>query len=1066
MTSSDISSFIDEESGSSISNNIEVTNHKLVRTHRNESLKKNIEDDDINANPEDANHSFYPKRCKTSKKDRKSETLVLNDKSLSIWMLYCYLVTFWALPYPMRLCGLKTKEQQKLWREKIGLIVIIFVLASLVAYLTLGLTKTTCSFQESKINVRNLDSSYIAIHGRAFRYQPLFGSHDTSLRINSKDSRLSGPSYLGGMDFSFQFQNLNENCASLVKPVTDKYSSYKMKTSSLSTYFPCHPYTSIGLKYGVENCHINSPERFALYNMFSTSLEIVYKWDQLKDSPNRKLVAYNGNVMDLNLLKYFKRELFEYPNVFDDLTNLETIDGCDVSLSFTSKHNKRIARCLVDLTKVGQIDSQTIGCLMSSTILYVSLTLIISIVVFKFIAACYFRWFISKKQGAFRLDSKSFIEYINSIEEWSKNMNVEAPLKKVDPHLRPKQPRDKIYSTFKRKFSVTNNLLKRSSQLYNSSPNSSYPSLSKIDENISTENFNGLTTMSIQTSLSKYKVKSPNNAKQINSLLNPSTFLNSKRVYKAPKVFLRSIIHENVVEQPPITYMPDSYPLIHTICFVTCYSEDEEGIRITLDSLSTSSYPNSHKLLFIVCDGLIKGSGSDDYTSDIILKMMNDYVKSPQQVEPSSYLSIATGAKQHNMAKVYAGFYKYNDSTVPRDKQQRVPMILVVKCGTPAEQVSAKPGNRGKRDSQVILMSFMKKVMLNERMTNLEYVLLKNVYQLTGLMAEQYEAVLMVDADTKIFPDSLTHMVAELVKDPLIMGLCGETKIANKKDSWVTAIQVFEYYISHHQIKAFESVFNSVTCLPGCFSIYRIKSPKGNDGEWVPILSNPEIVEKYSDNDTTSLHKKNLLLLGEDRYLSSLMLKTFPKRKQIFVSKAACKTTVPSEFSVLLSQRRRWINSTIHNLFELVLINNLCGTFFFSMQFVVIIELIGTLVLPLAICLTVYVILFSIFSSPTPILVLVLLAVILGLPGVLIVVTSTKWSYIIWMLIYLLALPIWNLVLPSYAYWKFDDFSWGKTRAIADNQMSAHDQDPADRDLQAIELKHWEDFERHLVENS
>lgn len=136
------------------------------------------------------------------------------------------------------------------------------------------------------------------------------------------------------------------------------------------------------------------------------------------------------------------------------------------------------------------------------------------------------------------------------------------------------------------------------------------------------------------------------------------------------------------------------------------------------------------------------------------------------------------------------------------------------------------------------------------------------------------------------------------------------------------------------------------------------------------------------------------------------------------------------------------------------------------MQFVVIIELIGTLVLPLAICLTVYVILFSIFSSPTPILVLVLLAVILGLPGVLIVVTSTKWSYIIWMLIYLLALPIWNLVLPSYAYWKFDDFSWGKTRAIADNQMSAHDQDPADRDLQAIELKHWEDFERHLVENS
>jgi chitin synthase len=31
---------------------------------------------------------------------------------------------------------------------------------------------------------------------------------------------------------------------------------------------------------------------------------------------------------------------------------------------------------------------------------------------------------------------------------------------------------------------------------------------------------------------------------------------------------------------------------------------------------------------------------------------------------------------------------------------------------------------------------------------------------------------------------------------------------------------VFEYYISHHLTKAFESVFGGVTCLPGCFSMY------------------------------------------------------------------------------------------------------------------------------------------------------------------------------------------------------------------------------------------------------
>lgn len=32
-------------------------------------------------------------------------------------------------------------------------------------------------------------------------------------------------------------------------------------------------------------------------------------------------------------------------------------------------------------------------------------------------------------------------------------------------------------------------------------------------------------------------------------------------------------------------------------------------------------------------------------------------------------------------------------------------------------------------------------------------------------------------------------MIACMSRDPYIMGLCGETKIANKGDSWVTAIQ-------------------------------------------------------------------------------------------------------------------------------------------------------------------------------------------------------------------------------------------------------------------------------------
>jgi cellulose synthase/poly-beta-1,6-N-acetylglucosamine synthase-like glycosyltransferase len=40
-----------------------------------------------------------------------------------------------------------------------------------------------------------------------------------------------------------------------------------------------------------------------------------------------------------------------------------------------------------------------------------------------------------------------------------------------------------------------------------------------------------------------------------------------------------------------------------------------------------------------------------------------------------------------------------------------------------------------------------------------------------------------VDADTKVLPDALTYMIAAMANDITIMGLCGETRIANKRTS-------------------------------------------------------------------------------------------------------------------------------------------------------------------------------------------------------------------------------------------------------------------------------------------
>lgn len=79
-------------------------------------------------------------------------------------------------------------------------------------------------------------------------------------------------------------------------------------------------------------------------------------------------------------------------------------------------------------------------------------------------------------------------------------------------------------------------------------------------------------------------------------------------------------------------------------------------------------------------------------------------------------------------------------------------------------------------------------------------------------------------------------------------------------------------------------------------------------------------------------------------------------------------------------------------------------------------ELAGTLVLPAAIAFTLYLIVVAIIPGTVkPVVSLVLLALILGIPAILIVITSRRVAYLGWMLIYLISLPIWNFVLPAYA---------------------------------------------------
>ncbi|KAJ3298077.1 hypothetical protein HK104_011190 [Borealophlyctis nickersoniae] len=512
------------------------------------------------------------------------------------------------------------------------------------------------------------------------------------------------------------------------------------------------------------------------------------------------------------------------------------------------------------------------------------------------------------------------------------------------------------------------------------------------------------------------------------------------------------------------------------ICQVPCYTEGAESLSKTIDSLAVMRYDDKRKLLFIICDGMIIGGGNDRPTPRIVLDILGvDPNYDPQAL---SFQSLGEGDLQHNLGKVYSGLYEIQGHSVP--------YIVVVKVGKPTER---RPGNRGKRDSQMLVMRFLSRVHFNSGMNPLELEIYHHMKNIIGVNPSFYEYILMVDADTEAFPDSLNRMISSMIHDSKIMGLCGETLLSNEKASWITMIQVYEYFISHHLAKAFESLFGSVTCLPGCFCMYRVRTPTKN----VPLLIAPAVIEDYSENKVETLHMKNLLHLGEDRYLTTLMMKHFPNLKLTFTQDAQCVTNAPDRWSVLLSQRRRWINSTVHNLLELLFLPQLCGFCFFSMRFIVFIDLFSTFVQPAAILYIGY-LLYTVFATDElfPLMSVVMIAAIYGLQ-VVIFILKRQWAQIGWMIVvrthapafryvpaaldfyvyldfllqYILAMPVFSFYIPIYAFWHFDDFSWGSTRVVTGEKgKKVVVADVVKFDPKSIPVKKWSDHEAEMWEKN
>jgi len=130
------------------------------------------------------------------------------------------------------------------------------------------------------------------------------------------------------------------------------------------------------------------------------------------------------------------------------------------------------------------------------------------------------------------------------------------------------------------------------------------------------------------------------------------------------------------------------------------------------------------------------------------------------------------------------------------------------------------------------------------------------------------------------------------------------------------------------------------------------------------------------------------------------------------------------------------------------------------------IDLVGTIVMPATILYLIWILYLGLTEGSQFVQIsLILLAAVYGLQAIIFLLRR-KWEHVMWMIIYLLALPVFGFYIPLYSFWHFDDFSWGNTRLVVGEkgQRKFVADEEEKFDPKAIPRKKWGEHEQELWE--
>ncbi|XP_050408224.2 uncharacterized protein LOC126823428 [Patella vulgata] len=171
------------------------------------------------------------------------------------------------------------------------------------------------------------------------------------------------------------------------------------------------------------------------------------------------------------------------------------------------------------------------------------------------------------------------------------------------------------------------------------------------------------------------------------------------------------------------------------------------------------------------------------------------------------------------------------------------------------------------------------------------------VFTLTGKPVDEPVYILATDADTEFSAKSVSTLVELCERDHSLGAACGRTIPIGRQRPMVW-YQKFEYAKDFWLVKASQNIIGSVTCCPGCFSLYRARA-------LADVLNT---FQEPSNSAFDALVKDH----GEDRWLCTLMMLRGWKLE--YIDHCRNSTHCPETFMEFLGQRRRWVLSELSNM--------------------------------------------------------------------------------------------------------------------------------------------------------